>query len=542
MALNQANVQKFVDLQLSKGRSKEEIAGFLKKNNLPVPLSIERKKAFTGENDPGDNLLSAMGNVFSSEEVQGVANKLSGYQEKVQQTLENTPVTKQILGAAGWVGRQGGEVLGGGMGAIAQPIANVMEGRPLMENVFNNAGDVSAVGGQMGEDIGKRAPLNALIAGSGGSVLNTALAASDMIAGGGKIQEGQNIEGAVQITGGAMKMAGAAQTDKLLPFGVEKKIPYLKNLWPDPTAKAIQSRMNKPLQTGPRPTETMPGPGAQQNIQKEMERAAVEHLKDPNRTGSMQIANGKLERDYHVLKTMVSDHGKGIDDWLMDNNGKYEINGINKMQDAFQQAVYKFGMTVDDNGTLVPAPGRSASLADGDVKLLQNAWDQLGELSEKDSPLHYKDIVRSLQNMVKYSKRGLIDTPDSPAEGFVKQVAGGMNDALYEHVGGDFKDVNLSYGALKDLRDYFGSALKERGKGGESLLFRALNGKANTDEILQLNRLSAITQNRGEPSLLDHALMAVKAMEKAGDPNAKSMMQTLMRLVQMRGGVPRILR
>lgn len=542
MALNQANVQKFVDLQLSKGRSKDEIANFLQQHNLSVPVTLRREKLSDVVANPSGNLFGEMNRLVGSQEVQDVSNKISGYQEKVQQTLESTPVTKQILGAAGWVGRQGGEVLGGGMGAIAQPIANAMEGRPLMENVFNNAGDVSAVGGQMGEDIGKRAPLNALIAGSGGSVLNAGLATADMLSGVGKVQEGKGLEGAVQITGGAMKMAGAARTDKVLPFGVEKKIPYLKNLWPDPTAKAIQSRMNKPLQTGPRPTETMPGPGAQQNIQKEMERAAVEHLKDPNRTGSMQIANGKLERDYHILKTMVKQHGDGIDDWLMDNNGKYEINGINKMQDAFQQAVYKFGMTVDDNGTLVPAPGRSASLADGDVELLQNAWDHLGELSEKDSPLHYKDIIRSLQNMVKYSKRGLIDTPDSPAEGFVKQVAGGMNDALYEHVGGDFRDVNLSYGALKDLKDYFRSALKERGKGGESLLFRALNGKANTDEILQLNRLSAITQNRGEPSLLDHALMAVKAMEKAGDPNAKSMMQTLMRLVQMRAGVPRILR
>lgn len=449
---------------------------------------------------------------------------------------------KALQGAGHAVGQVAGNVFGGIGGGIGQAGKNLIEGKPLTENVWESAkqagketGDAAS---QMAGEGFVAAPLGGagkvvgglMAVGQGKAALDTlknAQTEEDYM--NGALQLATALLGAHGARGkGIAGGTGAEFSPGKIAGKVTEKIPGIKELgtlpekaadFISPIPESVKTELTRGSVEGNIPKQEQIVVRNQEHM-----RAAREATKDNSKSTPMELAGQEGEKALATLKQKLSEHGEMKQSALNESGTKIvpiADSGF-KFQDLAEQRLgTRFEIKPGGEIVFNDAPGRKSLIkqSSSDTNLVRKVHNTLKDLGENPTLQEVNDAVDSIQSEL-YKTKGVGAEPiNGKTEAVLKQVVGDLNDRAKE-VGGDtYKEANARYTEARDIHDVLNKALGEDANKGAALMKQLFspNGTMARNLFADIKRLTGI-------DLVSEATLAKNAMETAGDVRQKSLL------------------
>lgn len=501
--------------------------------------SLRQKSVSNKQSNENSGMFDSAVDAIDKSYLGKTADALNSAYEWYKSTLPG----KALQGAGHVVGQITGNVFGGIGGGIGQAGKNLIEGKPLTENVWESAkqagretGDAAS---QMAGEGFVAAPLGGagkvvgglMAVGQGKAALDTlknAQTEEDYV--NGAIQLATALIGARAGKGkGVAGGTGAEFSPGKLTGKLAEKISSLKEMGTLPEKAAdfispIPESVKTELTRG-KLENNQPKQLAIVDRTKTYLQAAEDAVKDNSKPTPLELAGQRGEDALSNLKDILKQHGENKDAVLVENGTKtVPITDVGfKLQDLAEKRLgTQFLIDGEGNISLTDAPGRKSLIktSSSDTKIINMIHKILKDLGENPTLQEVNDAVDAVQGEL-YKTKGVGAEPiNGKTESVAKQVVGDLNERAKE-VGGDaYKEANARYSEAREVYDVLNQSLGTDANKGAALmkqLFSPAGSKAR-NLFAEIKRLTGI-------DLVNEATLAKHAMETAGDARQKSLLE-----------------
>lgn len=457
---------------------------------------------------------------------------------------------KALQGAGHAVGQVAGNVFGGIGGGIGQAGKNLIEGKPLTENVWESAKQAGKETGDAASQMAGEGFVAAPLGGAG-KVVGGLMAVGQGKAALDTLKNAQTEEdymnGALQLATALLGAHGARGKGIAGGTGAEfspgkivgkvtEKLPSLKEIGTLPEKAAdfispIPESMKTEMTRGK----------AEGNIAKQADitdrwetyrQTAHEATKDNSRSTPMELAGQEGEGALKSLKEQLTSHGNSKQAAL-NQNGSNIVPKVGETRALFNNLLSdRLGVKIED-GKVSNMPGRMSVIEGNpmDIDLAKQVDRILTELEPRSSSSlmpgasdratlqQVNDAVDSIQGKL-YARQGIGAEPvNTKLEGLIKETIRDLNERAKDIGGDQYKEANAAYSETRDIYDTLSKALGTDANKGAALMKQLFSpaGAMARNLFADIKRLTGI-------DLVNEATLAKNAMETAGDVRQKSLL------------------
>jgi len=247
---------------------------------------------------------------------------------------------------------------------------------------------------------------------------------------------------------------------------------------------------------------------------------------NPAKSTPLEIAGAKAESAFDAIDEARKKAVEGKKSILAESgNTRIAGNQINEvMSEGLTKLGEKYGVKISANGDVSPVKGRTMTLDNTDVKLMNQYFAKLNSLGVSPTLKQVDDFVDWAQGQLyKQSKTmSKLEAASDPLIRDLQGVTGNLNGRLKTAVGNGYGEVNARVAGLIELQDELSRALgadARKGGGLMKTLFSPTGG--NTKKIF-----TDIQKETGI-DLFKEATLAKYAMETVGDVRQASLLKQL---------------
>ncbi len=248
--------------------------------------------------------------------------------------------------------------------------------------------------------------------------------------------------------------------------------------------------------------------------------------RDPGKDMPFSIANDHAQSAYNAIDEARSSAVRGKKA-ILDNAATKRVSG-NVINDVMARGIQllgeRFGATINAQGAVTQAKGRTLKLDASDTKLVSDFFSRLNALGVSPTVMQVDDFVDWAQGQLYKQSQTLskFEVASEPVVRELQNITGDLNARLKDAVGGGYGEVNARISHLIKLQDELSSALGADGRKGTSLMKRLFSPLGD-----ETRRIFEEIRKETGIDLVKEATLAKFAMESVGDSRQTSLLKSL---------------